>query len=139
MNKKNNKKTANKYTTAIILVAIILIAFPFFIFYYLSSNNNTKTDFNYTPQSSFATSMAGETWIINDDNIAVGKQPKTFSNKQAFINNVVTIIKPGTKVEILESKGIVSPWKRVNVFNNQNKVFAQGWVLAETVKDAKKQ
>ena len=89
-------------------------------------------------ETNFSLAFEGDYWVIEDDNISVSKERKIPANKAQFLRNLVTVIGSGTKLEILESKGIVSPWKRVYVYNDRNEIYAEGWILAETVKRAKR-
>ena len=129
----NSKKIAGWGCGITVLIVFILIL--------ICQNNNNEKSSNQKSysSSSFASAMKGEFWLINDENTAVMKNTESTLNEQAFKRNLVTLIRSGTKVEIIESKGFLSPWKYVFVYNNQNTVFAKGWILAETVKDAKKQ
>ena len=86
----------------------------------------------------FGYAHEGDYWIIEDDDIAVCIEPNLPANKAQFLRNLVTAIGRGTKVEILERKGIFSPWMRVYVYNRSDKIYAEGWILAETVKKAKR-
>ena len=95
-----------------------------------TATHRYNTDFKYA--------MPGEYWVIEDDDIAVLREPKESQNKAQFVRNVVTIIGTGTVVEILETEGMFSPAKRVYVYRHGNEVYAKGWILAETVKGAKK-
>ena len=85
----------------------------------------------------FAIAMPKQIWEILDDSIPVMDKPETYSNMKEFLPHVVTIIGNGTRVGILESKGWLSPWKKVVVYDEEGKGYAVGWILAEVVKDAK--
>ena len=85
----------------------------------------------------FALAMPKQIWEILDDNIPVMDKPETYSDKTEFLLHVVTILGKGIKVGILESKGWLSPWKKVVVYNDEGNAYAIGWILAETVKDAR--
>lgn len=108
---------------------LILILFIGFIWLSDSDNKLNKN-------SEFLSAYNGQYWIIEDDNVSIVKNPKTSNNKAQFMRNLVTVAGINTKIEILESKGVLSPWKLVNVYNDQGKVYAKGWVLAETIKKA---
>lgn len=87
-------------------------------------------------ESNFLYALEGDYWKIEDNNIAVAIQPKIYANISQFRRNLVTIIGSGTVVEILESSGFLSPWKRVYIYNSNNQITGEGWILAETVKGA---
>lgn len=137
-NKQINEKT-NKLAnwgciiTALTIFSLLLIC--------ILSPEKKKTSITTTKRysSSIAHAHKGEFWTIFDDNVAVCKNPETSLNKQAFMRNLVTVLEPNTKIEIIETKGYLSPWKYVYVYNNKNIVYTKGWILAETIKDAKKQ
>jgi hypothetical protein len=73
----------------------------------------------------------GEIWIIQDEHIAVLKQPKTTSDRNEFTRNLVTILGYGEKVTVLKTKLIY--WKYCKVKDRYN-----GWILGDTVKKARK-
>ena len=123
MLRKSNNQNISLFNF-IVIFSMLSILLPVFQNSYASK----------TKERQFTSALKGEIWIINSENIAVSKEPKTSATKEAFIRNLVTIVKPGAKVEILESKGFISPWKRVYVYSDKNKIFAEGWIIAETVK-----
>jgi len=86
----------------------------------------------------FVYAMPGEHWVIEDDDISVLKKPEATQDRAQFIRNLVTVIGQGTVVEILETEGMFSPSKRVHVYKYGNEIYATGWILAETVKGARK-
>lgn len=83
----------------------------------------------------FALAMPGETWIINDDNISVLKKPE-IPVKALFLDSLVTVLNAGAKVSILENRGILSPFKKIQVIKF-GKVY-RGWIESDTVKSCKK-
>lgn len=89
-------------------------------------------------EEAFRYACDGDYWIIEDDNITVSKKPKVSANEAQFIRNLVTILENGTKVEIVKSEGSISPWKLVYVYNERGGTYAKGWILAETVKKARR-
>ena len=84
----------------------------------------------------FALAMPNEIWEIKEDNISVLRKPETTSDKTEYLLNLVTVLKDGTRVGILESEGWLIVWKKVLVFNDKGETYAAGWILAETVKSA---
>lgn len=121
------------------------VIFLFFIILMLSLSLSTRSNKKSNSRSSFLTGFIyaceGDYWIIKDDNIAVSRNPKVSANEAQFTRNLVTVLGNGTKVEILKSKDTLSPWKYVyayNTYNGQNKIYAKGWILAETVKRARR-
>lgn len=88
-------------------------------------------------QNDFRYAQPGEYWIILDDNIAVMRTPKSQTDRTSFNRNLVTVIGKDTKVKVIESKGRLSVWHKVNVLSDDG-VLATGWILTEVVKSAKK-
>ncbi len=88
-------------------------------------------------QNDFRYAQPDEYWIILDDNIAVMRTPEAQTDRTAFNRNLVTVIGKDTKVKVLESKGRLSVWHKVNVLSDDG-VLATGWILTEVVKSAKK-
>lgn len=91
---------------------------------------------NENGESNFLLAFAGDFWLILDNNVAVNIQPKIYVNLSQFNLNLVAIIGNGTLVEILESRGILSPWKRVYIYDSNKQIIGEGWILAEVVKRA---
>ena len=91
---------------------------------------------NNKKESNFLLAFEGDYWVILDKDIAVNIQPKISANLSQFNRNLVTIIGNGTMVEILESSGILSPWKRVYIYDSNKQIIGEGWILAEVVKEA---
>ena len=131
---------------------IILISITVFLFILTAiigtDDKDRKSKSNQNPSankgannkydSSFLYAFEGDYWEIKDNNIAVSIQPKIYANESQFNRNLVSVIGYGTKVEILESKGYLSPWKRVYYYNSSNQIAGEGWILAETVKGAER-
>jgi hypothetical protein len=90
----------------------------------LENTKNQETD--------FSRAFAGDYWLINDE-VIVFKEPQQAANKAQVVRNTLTIISPGTKIEILERKGILDPWLRVYIYNKKNEIYAEGWIFAATV------
>lgn len=88
-------------------------------------------------QNNFKYAQPGEYWIILDDNVAVMRTPEAATDRTAFNHNLVIVIGKNTKVKILDSKGWLSVWHKVNVLSDDG-VLATGWILTEVVKSAKK-
>ena len=89
-------------------------------------------------EKDFLIAREGDYWEINDEMVAVTREPELYPNEEALLRGLVTIIGPGTKIEIVETKGILSQWKRVYVYNNKDELSATGWILGETVKEARR-
>jgi len=81
----------------------------------------------------FMYAVAGETWEILDDDVGVMQKPETTSDRTEFTNNLLTILGKREKVEVIRTKGFASQWKYCKV-----KGMYYGWILAETVKKARK-
>ena len=81
----------------------------------------------------FMYAVAGETWEILDDHITVMQKPETTSDMHEYRNNLLTILDKGEKVEVIKTKGFASQWMYCKV-----KGMYYGWILAETVKKARK-
>ena len=64
--------------------------------------------------------------------------PETQTDRASFNRMLVTVIGRNTKVKVLESKGWLSVWHKVNVLSDDG-IVAIGWILTEVVKSAKKQ
>lgn len=88
-------------------------------------------------QDDFLYAQPGEYWTILSDNVAVMRTPESQSNRAEFNRYLVTVIGNNTKVKVLESKGWLSVWHKVNVLSDDG-VLATGWILTEVVKSAKK-
>ena len=84
----------------------------------------------------FRIAIEGEYWRIDDDNVAVTRTPDVYANTAAFMRDLITVLSPGTEVEILESKGWLDVWKRVYVINNIGVPIAEGWILADSIERA---
>jgi len=83
--------------------------------------------------------LKGEFWLIKDDNIPVMKIPEIPETEEHLLMIGATIITTNTKVQIIDrkTKGF-SKWYKVNVYDEENEVYANGWILCETVKNAGK-
>ena len=88
-------------------------------------------------QDKFLHAQPGEYWTILSDNVAVMRTPEAQTDRPSFNRMLVTVISKNTKVEILESKGWLSVWHKVNVLSDDG-IMATGWILTEVVKSAKK-
>lgn len=88
-------------------------------------------------QNNFLHAQPGEYWTILSDNVAVMRTPETQTSRDAFNRHLITVIGNNTKVKVLESKGWLSVWHKVNVLSDDG-VLATGWILTEVVKSAKK-
>lgn len=87
-------------------------------------------------QPGFHTAMQGDYWRIDSEHVALCHKPELFGNIEGFKRNLIIVLKLGSRVEILESKGWFSPWKRVYLVDARKKPLLQGWILAESVKKA---
>lgn len=88
-------------------------------------------------QDNFSIAKPGEYWIILTDNVAVMRKPKAPTSRAAFDRMFVTGIHSNTKVQILETKGFLSVWQKVNVLSDDG-ILATGWILAEIVESSRK-
>jgi|GEM_PF-2102257 uncharacterized protein YgiM (DUF1202 family) len=88
-------------------------------------------------QDKFLYANPGEYWIILSDDVAVMQTPEAQTDRASFNRMLVTVIGRNTKVKVLESKGWLSVWHKVNVLSDDG-IVAIGWILTEVVKSAKK-
>jgi len=88
-------------------------------------------------ESDFVFAFQGDYWIIWDRAIAVLEVPELPGNEAQLRRNLVTILEPGQKVEVLQRQGFLSPWLRVFVYD-KGRIIAEGWILAETVREAER-
>lgn len=88
-------------------------------------------------QNDFKYAQPGDYWIILDDNIAVMRTPEAQTDRASINRMLVTVIGRNTKVQVLESKGWLSVWHKVNVLSDDG-IMATGWILTEVVKSARK-
>jgi len=63
-------------------------------------------------------------------------KPEIPSNQAQFDQNLITLIRPGTKVGIVDTGGFLGLWKRVYLYEGEA-IVAEGWIMAETVAEAK--
>lgn len=85
----------------------------------------------------FTFACPGDYWVIESKNIALMIKPEIPSNKAQFVRNLITLIRPGTKVEIVDRAGFLGLWKRVYLYEAEA-IVAEGWISAETVAEAKR-
>lgn len=125
--------TKNKNLLFGILMIVIVAALL------INNYENKPPNSGYSSSTSTGTSFThahpGEKWLIQDSNISVMKTPEAPTDKNAYLNNLTTVIGYGDVVEVISTKGLY--WKRVNVLNN-SRVYAVGWILSDTVKKSKK-
>ena len=88
-------------------------------------------------QDKFLHAQPGEYWTILSDDVAVMRTPEAQTDRASFNRMLVTVIGKNTKVNVLESKGWLSVWHKVNVLSDDG-VLATGWILTEVVKSARK-
>lgn len=89
----------------------------------------------YGEVADFKEANQGDYWIINSENIAVVNRPELAGNEQQLRRILVTLIKPGEKVEILATK--FPYWKKVNVYGLNGRKYATGWLLGDSVEKAR--
>lgn len=123
-------KPEDQYAALLIVLAIILITLVYYnkdLFNFYSSSPRASSS-----SSAFARAISGERWTINDDNIVVLAHPKVPGSQEEMMNDLVTALSPGARVEVLENGwGMI----KVNVING-GRAYAQGWIVAHTVEDA---
>ncbi len=95
---------------------------------------NRKPKQSVRSSSNFMVSGVGETWIINEENIAVMKYPIVSQTTEGFTMNLLAIVKRGDRVTVLKTKGLT--WKYVSLFWESETIT--GWILGETVTSAEK-
>mgnify|MGYP001344982867 FL=1 len=88
-------------------------------------------------QDKFLHAQPGEYWTILSDDVAVMRTPKAQTDRASFNRMLVTVIGKYTKVKVLESKGWLSIWHKVNILSDDG-ITATGWILTEVVESAKK-
>ncbi len=99
-----------------------------------------KSSYKSLPEESFLHARPGEFWVIKSKSVALLSKPDTPLSRDEFEHNLVTILDPMSKVEIVESSGgWVSSWKRVYLLRERDNTRLQhGWIPAERVKRASK-
>ena len=88
-------------------------------------------------QDEFLHAQPGEYWTILSDNVAVMRTPEAQTERASFNRMLVTVIGRNTKVKVLESKGWLSVWHKVNILSDDG-IMATGWILTEVVKSSRK-
>lgn len=138
--KNNRDNTIKKGSTKKIGIFIGIIAIVITVVFYLWIGGAFKSGKKHTitkrarvsdTDKDFKYASSGESWIIHDDNIGVMKEPKTTSDRTEFLNNLVTVLESGEKVEVIRTKPIY--WKYCKV-----KGIYYGWILGDTIKSASK-
>ena len=87
-------------------------------------------------EMAFTFACSGDYWLIESKNIALMVKPEIPSNQAQFDQNLITLIRPGTKVGIVDTGGFLGLWKRVYLYEGEA-IVAEGWIMAETVAEAK--
>ena len=85
----------------------------------------------YWLHGNFEDAKPGETWQIKQENIALLKYPKHSANQYDFANNVITLIKPNTKVYVV--KAIRHGYKFVLLPPKTN---LSGWIISSSVHES---
>lgn len=88
-------------------------------------------------EMSFTFACPGDYWVIESKNIGLMIKPEIPTNKAQFVRNLITLIRPGRKVEIVDTGGFLGLWKRVYLYEGEA-IVAEGWIMAETVAEAKR-
>lgn len=98
-----------------------------------------KRSYKSLPEESFLHARPGEFWVIKSESVALMHKPEAPLTRDEFVQNSITVLDAMSKVEIVESKGWLSPWKRAYLVRDRdNARLLHGWILAETVKRASK-
>jgi len=127
--KRKNSKSARKTNLILSIISLSIVGAFVAIATFIPSDESDN----------FNNALKGEFWLIKDDNIPVMKIPEIPETKEHLLMIGATIMTSYTKVQIIDrkTKGF-SKWYKVNVYNEENEVYANGWILCETVKNAGK-
>lgn len=92
----------------------------------------------FVNKSDIKKAETGEYWIIESTTILL-KSPELHGNGSRLLGNLIGGISSGTTVAILETKGSgdVNRWVKVEVYNKKNEIYANGWILTDTVGNAR--
>lgn len=104
-----------------------------------AAREHLEAQYRALPNDRFFRAEPGEFWIIKSKDVGLMFKPETTMTLEQFKRSLVTLLDPLSKVEIVESKGWLSVWKRVYLVRDRdNERLLHGWIAADTVKQAAK-
>lgn len=88
--------------------------------------NKSETTTPHATKKDFSEAERGEYWIIESTTI-LRRKPFSADDTINMLNNLIGGIPAGTKVKVIDTKGSLDKWIRVDVFNKSNEIYTRGW------------
>lgn len=107
------------------------------IFSSTDSPHAEKTQKAEKVETNFRLAFSGDYWVINDEHIVILKRPESPANQAQLMRNLSAVNIPGSRLEIIDRSGLFFEiWTKVFAYLDDGQVYAQGWILADSVKNA---
>jgi len=119
------------------LVVLFILLLATGIFSSTDSPQVEKTEKAEKVETNFSLAFSGDYWVINDEHIVILKRPESPANQAQLMRNLSAVNIPGSRLEIIDRSGLFfGIWTKVFAYLDDGQIYAEGWILAETVKNA---
>lgn len=94
----------------------------------------THSSIFYEVSTTEALPIVGYIYKLKRSNVALMFKPELPVNKEDFKRNLIVLFEYGDIIEVIDSKGILSPWYKVNLLRKYDgAILLRGWVLGEII------